>query len=121
MSDLCPQCGNPAYLPSDQCDVIWHTGAKPFGTSVVQDIEAQLAEQIEWVKSLADDLIAAEEREARLKEKLAKAVEAFTRIDFAVTNEKDPDTGFWIECSISEFTAGIVHATLEELTGDKDE
>ena len=33
---------------------------KPFGASVVQDIEAQLAEQIEWVKRLADGLIASE-------------------------------------------------------------
>jgi hypothetical protein len=68
MSDLCPKCGNSAYLPSYQCNVVWHTGSKPLGTSIVQDIEAQLAEQIEWVKRLADDLNAAEA-------KLAKALE----------------------------------------------
>ena len=40
-----------------------------------KEAEAKLEEQVEWVKSLADDLIAAEGREARLKEKLEKAVE----------------------------------------------
>lgn len=35
-------------------------------------LAAKLAEQIEWVKRLADDLIAAEGREAKLKAKLAE-------------------------------------------------
>lgn len=42
--------------------------------------EAKLNEQIEWVKSLADDLIAAEGHEARLKDKMDKAMEALTNI-----------------------------------------
>jgi uncharacterized coiled-coil protein SlyX len=40
----------------------------------IEELEASLAEQIEWVKRLADDLNAAEGREARLKAKLAKSL-----------------------------------------------
>jgi uncharacterized coiled-coil protein SlyX len=47
----------------------------------IEDLEAKLAEQIEWVKRLADDLIAAEDREARLKAKLAKAVAALDELN----------------------------------------
>ena len=43
------------------------------------ELEAALPEQIEWVKRLADDLNAAEGREARLKAKLAKAEEMLER------------------------------------------
>lgn len=60
----------------------------------IKELEAKLAEQIEWVKCLADDLIAAEGREARLKDKLAEAVEALQfyrsavnlRIDCEITH-----------------------------------
>jgi len=38
----------------------------------IEELEAALSEQIQWVRELADDLIAAEGREAKLKTKLAK-------------------------------------------------
>ena len=41
---------------------------------------ARIEEQVEWVKSLADDLIAAAGREVCLKENLAKAVEGFEKL-----------------------------------------
>lgn len=72
-----------------------------------EELEANLAEQIEWVKGLADDLIAAEGREARLKEKLAKVEEALRGwIDFA--NEQG------MPVSLSDLGAA-------QLTGGKDE
>ena len=72
----------------------------------IEELEANLAEQIEWVKRLADDLIAAEGREARLKEKLARAVEALRGwIDFA--NEQG------MPVSLSDLEAA-------QLTGGKD-
>ena len=71
----------------------------------IKELEAKLADQIEWVKRLADDLIAAEGREARLKEKLAKAVEALVQIVGKKYYADDP----W----------GIANATLAELKGDK--
>ena len=40
----------------------------------IEGLEAALSEQIQWVRELADELIAAEGREAKLKAKLAKAV-----------------------------------------------
>jgi selenocysteine lyase/cysteine desulfurase len=46
-----------------------------------EELEAALPEQIEWVKRLADDLIAAEAREARLEAKLAQALRALERIE----------------------------------------
>jgi hypothetical protein len=47
-----------------------------------KELEAALSEEVEWVKRLADDLNAAEGREARLKAKLAKAVDALETIRF---------------------------------------
>jgi uncharacterized coiled-coil protein SlyX len=44
----------------------------------IEELEADLSEQIEWVKRLADDLIASEEREERLEAKLAQAVEVLS-------------------------------------------
>lgn len=41
--------------------------------------EAKLSEQVEWVKRLADDLIAAEGREARIKAKLDQLLEVSKR------------------------------------------
>ena len=61
-------------------DPIYIGEEKPFGASVVQDIEAQLAEQIEWVKRLADDLNAAEAKLARAVEAAEKAVGHIERI-----------------------------------------
>ena len=92
---------------------------KPFGASVVQDIEAQLAEQIEWVKRLADDLIASEA-------KLAKAVEALEQIAShrKKCHEYDDDVGherreFDVEdMIIMEYAA---RTTLEALKGQDDE
>ena len=83
----------------------------------IEELEANLSEQIEWVKSLADDLIAAEGREARLKEKLAKAVEALgtalsEMVDYADTHPA------WSEIWEAREAA---RTTLAELTGDKDE
>ena len=73
----------------------------------IEELEANLAEQIEWVRRLADDLIAAEGREARLKEKLAKVEEALRGwIDFA--NEQG------MPVSLSDLEAA-------QLTGGKDE
>ena len=46
----------------------------------IEELEAELEEQVEWVKSLAYDLISAEGREALLKEKLENALEALERI-----------------------------------------
>jgi hypothetical protein len=60
-------------------ELCWEAGDR------IEKLEAALPEQIEWVKRLADDLNAAEGREARLKAKLAKAREAALRdaIDMA--------------------------------------
>lgn len=44
------------------------------GAQAVLDLETKLAEQIEFVKRLADDLIAAEGREAKLKAKMEKSL-----------------------------------------------
>jgi hypothetical protein len=52
MSDLCPQCGGPAFAPSERCDVVWHKGTRPLGTSVVQDIDAQLEKAISALEGL---------------------------------------------------------------------
>ena len=59
--------GDKRYTPNDAKEYV--------RADRIEELEANLAEQIEWVRGLADDLIAAEGREARLKEKLAKAVE----------------------------------------------
>ena len=75
----------------------------------IEELEANLAEQIEWVKQLADDLIAAEGREARLKEKLAKAVEvALEECQFRSGTPKYDN--WWRDR----------RATITELTGGKD-
>jgi len=77
------------------------------------ELEANLAEQIEWVKQLADDLIAAEGREARLKEKLAKAVEIAELFSGGVEYDYHGNI-------IGEEERKAL-AELEELTGGKDE
>jgi len=57
----------------DMNDLVLLAMARDEAVSKVKELEAKLAEQIEWVKRLADDLIAAEGREARLKEKLSES------------------------------------------------
>lgn len=76
----------------------------------IEELETNLAEQIEWVKRLADDLIAAEGREARLKDKLAKALQV-------LKDMRDDKTGFRHEVHFRR-RAAVVYA---ELTGGKDE
>ena len=61
-------------------DPIYIGEEKPFGASVAQDIEAQLADHIEWVRRLADDLIASEAKLSKSEALLAKAVEALEEI-----------------------------------------
>lgn len=78
--------------------------------SRIEELEANLAEQIEWVKRLADDLIAAEGREARLKDKLAKALQV-------LKDMRDDKTGFRHEVHFRR-RAAVVYA---ELTGGKDD
>ena len=46
----------------------------------IEELEAALSEQIECVKGLADGLISAGGREARLKAKLAKALYALSKL-----------------------------------------
>lgn len=58
-----------------------YNGTRSEAADRIEELEAKLAEQIEWVKCLADDLIAAEGREARLKDKLAEAVEVLNALD----------------------------------------
>ena len=85
----------------------------------IEELEAKLSEQIEWVKSLADDLIAAEGREARLKEKLAKAVEWAEKVrEYAIS---------WDDKYLSERSNEILaeltssEAANGEAKGGKDE
>lgn len=78
-----------------------------------KELEAKLPEQIEWVKRLADDLIAAEGREARLKDKLAKAVEDAEKYARAFAAQ-------------SRKLQAVLHiegvkGTLAELTGQNDD
>lgn len=67
----------------------------------IEELEAELSEQIEWVKSLADDLIAAEGREARLKEKLEKALDF---LEDLTECEWPYDEG--AKCILAELTGG---------------
>ena len=92
-----------------------------------EELEANLQEQIEWVKSLADDLIAAEGREARLKDKLAKAVEAlefYAEADNYEDQHKPESCGccyYLHDAEIKEVEGAKARTTLAELTGGKDE
>ena len=87
-----------------------------------EELEAALPEQIEWVKRLADDLNAAEGREARLKAKLEKAVEALEYADRMVRLDLLRMTDF--DCE--DFSQAVVdtgeriNATLSELKGQDD-
>jgi uncharacterized coiled-coil protein SlyX len=72
----------------------------------IEELEAALPEQIEWVKRLADDLNAAEGREARLKAKLAQALRALERIEVSTDTREQ---------------GAIAMATLAELKGQSDE
>ena len=74
----------------------------------IEGLEAALSEQIQWVRELADELIAAEGREAKLKAKLAKAVEALE---------------FWQKAQEPDIDEAIerMQTTLAELKGIIDE
>jgi hypothetical protein len=98
-------------------------GVKYVRPDLSELIEKLEPEEIEWVKSLAYDLNAAEGREARLKAKLAKAV---TRLQHIAANkisdelsvvEWDTHDTFSIldDCILSART------TLAELKGQDDE
>ena len=83
----------------------------------IEELEAALPEQIEWVKRLADDLNSAEGREARLEAKLAKAVEALEGVR-AFVRDLAPyaDQGHTLVPALEKACT-----TLAELTGGKDD
>lgn len=76
----------------------------------IEELEEELEEQVEWVRSLAYDLIAAEGREARLKEKLEKAVDA---LKYALQGAEWSYYGINFEENYAEELA-----TLAELEGE---
>lgn len=78
----------------------------------IEELEAEMEEQVEWVRSLAYDLVSEEGREARLKEKLAKAVEA---LDSCLLSAKWSYYGTNFEGEYAEELA-----TLAELKGETE-
>jgi uncharacterized coiled-coil protein SlyX len=91
----------------------------------IEELEAKLADQIEWVKRLADDLNAAEGREARLKAKLEQALRALERIKELEAKLAKAE---WLLCDAMvqlrdgkirtrRNRAGLIEAFLEELKG----
>ncbi len=108
----------------DMNDFVLLAMARDEAVSRVKELEAALPEQIEWVKRLADDLNAAEGREARLKAKLAKAVEALEKVSQLITDQYADrlytQTGAgWEHCG--DDIKEEARTTLAELTGGKDE
>ena len=81
----------------------------------IEELEAALPEQIEWVKRLADDLNAAEGREARLKAKLHKCVGALGDISNGEPEWPDDPQRELDWCRNRATT------TLAELKGENDE
>ena len=101
---------HPAYtdrgLHNSECMYYMNASVKIVADRI-EELEAALPEQIEWVKRLADDLNAAEGREARLEAKLAKALDVLVQI----AGKKDFADDPW----------SIARTTLAELTGGNDD
>ena len=111
---------HPAYtdrgLHNSECMYYMNASVKIVADRI-EELEAALPEQIEWVKRLADDLNAAEGREARLEAKLAKAVEALEGVR-AFVRDLAPyaDQGHTLVPALEKACT-----TLAELTGGKDD
>jgi len=85
----------------DMNDLVLLAMARDEAVSKVKELEAKLPEQIEWVKSLADDLIEAEAREAWLKAvRNAAATAAYedaakVGVDYVNGDLAQPEMGIW--------------------------